>query len=80
MLRPNLVKHNEELRKLDIAYMGMFKSADGQLVLKDLVSQFMPAKITTDNAHTTALRARGVDFILYIQRRIEDGVKGISVK
>lgn len=79
-MQPSFVKRREELAKLDIAYMGMFKSPDGQIVLADLIRLFVPIALVTTEPHKTIVRAAQSDVITYIQRRIEDGVKGISVK
>ncbi len=80
MLRPNLVKRNEEQHKLDIAYMGFVKSPDGKLMLEDLIRMFVPERLSTTDSHKTTVRAAQSDVITYIQRRVENGVKGISVK
>jgi hypothetical protein len=66
-------------QELDIAYRDHWNTPLGKKVLDDLNKRFNPENITTDNPHSTAIRARGVEIMNYINRRIKDGMDGRSV-
>ena len=81
MLRSNkLVKVRQEIHKIDLAFMNIFNTPDGKIALEYLIKTYRPERITTDDPFTTGMRARGVEIINDIQRRIEDGVDGKSVR
>jgi len=69
----------KNLHELNVAYMGLFKSPDGEKVLEDLIMNFLPERLSTDDPHTTAIRVGESNPIRYIQRRIQDGVDGKSI-
>jgi hypothetical protein len=73
-----LAKTREIIHVLDVNYRDLFKTPLGQIVLDDLRGRYIPDKITTNDPHTTAMNARSVEIINYIQRRIDDGVDGKS--
>jgi hypothetical protein len=73
-----LAKTKEIIHVLDVNYRDLFKTPLGQIVLDDLRGRYIPDKITTNDPHTTAMNARAVEIINYIQRRIDDGVDGKS--
>ena len=74
-----LVKTRAIIHSLDVNYRDLFKTPLGQKILDDLISRYVPEKIKTNDPHTTAMNARAVEIINYIQRRIDDGVDGKSI-
>lgn len=81
MLRSTkLASARETTHKIDLLYMHLFNNPDGKMVLEDLVRNFLHDKLSTGEAHSTCIRASQADVIRYIQRRIEDGVDGKSVR
>ncbi len=74
------LKARDVLHKLDLAYMHLFNTPEGEEILADLKKHFMLDRLTTDNAHTTVVRASHSDPIRYILRRIQNGMDGKSVR
>ena len=81
MLRSKkLVSNREELHSGDVRFMHVFSNPDGKFVLEDLIKNFFPEKLSTGDEYNTCKRAHQSDVIRYIQRRIEDGVDGKSIR
>ena len=81
MLRSKKLANIRDItHKLDVVYMHVFNNPDGAKVLEDLVKIFLPEKLSTGDAHTTAIRVGESNPIRYIQRRVENGVDGKSVR
>lgn len=74
-----LAKTKEIIHSMDVVYRDLFKTPLGQKVLDDLTVRYVPDKITTNDPHTTAMNARAVEIINYIERRIHNGVDGKSI-
>jgi len=61
-------------REKGIMYRDLFNTPLGEKVIEDLELHFNKEKLSTDNAHTTAIRVGESTPIRYIKRRIEDGM------
>ena len=73
------MKASNILGRKNREYSICFSSKEGKAVLDDLVRLFNPDKLSTDDAHTTAIRIGESTPIRYILRRIEDGMDGQSI-
>jgi hypothetical protein len=73
-----LTRAGQILEQKDRDYTICFNSKEGKAVLADLVALFLPEKLSTGDAHTTAIRVGESNPIRYIQRRIENGMDGQS--
>jgi len=62
--------------KLDLLYVSFWNTHEGKAILADLKMRYLRDNITTDNPHTTIVRAAESNPIRYILRRIEDGMDG----
>jgi hypothetical protein len=81
MLRSQkLAKARENTHTTDIAYMHVFNNPDGKKVLEDLAMRFVHEKLSSGDPHATVVRASQSDVITYIQRSIQNGVDGKSVR
>ena len=74
-----LAKARGIIHATNIDYRDCFNSPVGKKVLDHLKKRWLPEIITTNDPHTTAMNARGVEIINDILRRIDDGVDGRSV-
>ncbi len=61
-------------REKGIMYRDLFNTPLGEKVLEDLELHFNPERLSTDNAHSTAIKVGESTPIRYIKRRIEDGM------
>jgi hypothetical protein len=72
----NLKAQQKSNHEVDIAFRDFSLTPDGQVVMQVLEKVFNHDKLSTGDAHTTAVRVGGAEVIRFIHRRIEDGMDG----
>ena len=69
-----LSDQREFSKALDVMYRNTFTTPDGKKVLADLKMKYLPEKLSTGDAHTTAVKVGESNPIREIIRRIENGL------
>jgi hypothetical protein len=69
-----LSEQKEHSKALDVMYRNTFTTPDGKKVLADLKMKYLPDKLSTEDAHTTAVKVGESNPIREIIRRIENGL------
>ena len=69
-----LFEARENTKALGVVFRNTFTTPDGKKALEYLKANYLPDKLSTEDAHTTAIRVGESNPIRDIIRRVEDGM------